>query len=48
LAVGVRGTPSLCLFSNTPPTSSILRKDYPFGKNILKYLNDSGKYLLKK
>ncbi|MBP3597314.1 MAG: glycoside hydrolase family 5 protein [Clostridia bacterium] len=35
-------------FSNTPPTSSILRKDYPFGKNILKYLNDSGKYLLKK
>lgn len=34
-------------FSNTPPTSSMLNKNYKNGNNILKNLNDSGKYLLE-
>ncbi len=33
-------------FSNTPPTSSILKENYKVGDNILKYLTPSGKYLL--
>lgn len=32
-------------FSNTPPTSSMLNKNYKKGNNILKYLNESGKYI---
>lgn len=35
-------------FSNTNPSSSILREDYKVGKNILKYLSDAGKYLLER
>lgn len=34
-------------FSNTLSTSSMLKNNYKNGNNILKYLNDSGKYLLK-
>lgn len=33
-------------FSNTNPSSSILRENYEIGKNILKYLTNAGKYLL--
>lgn len=34
-------------FSNTSPSSSLLNKNYKYGENIMKYLSNSGKYILE-